>query len=78
MVRFSKEEKNKLKQFIREQKKIRKVSARQQFQEDFGDILDHIREEIYFHTMDFIKENNFHEDREKLVKVWKYMEKNLK
>jgi len=78
VVLFSREEKKKLKQFVREQKKIRKVPTHKSKEPGFEELLDHIREEVYFHTMDFIKENKFHEDREKLSKVWKYLEKKLK
>lgn len=78
MGKLTRAEKKLISEFVREQKKIRKVPPHYEKEDMFEDLLEHIREEILFHAMDFIKENKFHEDKEKLKTVWEYMRKKLK
>jgi len=71
---LTKEDIQTLDQHIREQRKVRRVPKDLK---DDREVLEKVMTDSYFYLADFIKENNFHENREKLLEVWDYLTKGL-
>lgn len=70
---LTKEEIFKIDKHLYEQRRIRKIS-KESFQD--REFLDSVLEQIFFHSLDFIYENEFYKDKKKLAEVLDYIKNN--
>lgn len=78
MFEFSPEELRVLQEHVKEQKRIRKLSAEGKSKEELEKEVLIIAEQIHFHNLDFITKHKFYENKEKLHSVWQYLVAHLK